>query len=106
MLGFNLVMTVPENGPFEWALMKRGNVEMMFQARASLTQDLPLFKELPLGGALTFYIDMRGVEALYAQIRSHVTIVQDLQTTFCGTREFTIEDCNGFILTFAEGGQG
>ncbi len=43
--------------------------------------------------------------ALYDQIRSQVTVVQEPQTTFYGTREFTIEDCNGFILTFAEGGQ-
>lgn len=105
VLGFDLVMTVPENGPFDWALMKRGTVEVMFQTRASLTEALPLFKERPLGGALTFYIDMRGVEALYEQVRSQVTVVQDLQTTFYGTREFAIEDCNGFILTFAEGGQ-
>ncbi len=105
VLGFNLVMNVPDSGSFDWALMKRGEVEMMFQARASLTEDLPLFKELPLGGALTFYIDMRGVDALYDQIRSQVTVVRDPQTIFYGTREFTIEDCNGFILTFAEGGQ-
>lgn len=51
-----------------------------------------------------FYIDIHGVEALYEQVRSQVTVVQAPHTTFYGTREFTIQDCNGFILTFAEGG--
>ncbi len=104
VLGFTLVMNVPESSPFDWALMKHGEVEVMFQARASLIKEVPLFKGMPLGGALTFYIDMQGVEALYEQIRAQVQVVQDLQTTFYGTREFAIVDCNGFILTFAEGG--
>ena len=106
LLGFNLVMTVPENTPFVWALMQRDEVEVMFQERASLTEEIPLFKGMPLGGALTFYIDMQGVEALYEKIRAQVQVVQDLRTTFYGKREFAIQDCNGFILTFAEGNGG
>ncbi len=31
-----------------------------------------------------------------------LVIVQDLNTTFYGMREFTIRDCNGYLLTFAE----
>ena len=102
VLGFDLVMNMPEQNPFAWALMKRDDVEVMFQARASLTEELPLFDGRPIGGALTFYIDMQGIETLYEQIRTQVEVVQDLQTTFYGKREFAIEDCNGFILTFAE----
>lgn len=102
VLGFDLIMAVPEGNPVDWALMQRDEVEVMFQARASLTDELPLFAGRPIGGALTFYIDMQGVEALYEQIRAQVRVVQDLQTTFYGKREFAIQDCNGFILTFAE----
>ena len=106
VLGFTLIMSVPENNPVDWALMQRGEVEVMFQARASLTEEVPLFEGMPLGGALTFYIDMQGVEALYEQIRTQVQVVQDLHSTFYGKREFAITDCNGFILTFAEGTGG
>ena len=106
VLGFNLVMTVPENTPFVWALMQRDEVEVMFQERASLTEEVPLFEGMALGGALTFYIDMQGVEALYEKIRAQVQVVMDLKTTFYGKREFAIQDCNGFILTFAEGAGG
>jgi hypothetical protein len=28
--------------------------------------------------------------------------VQDLHTTFYGAREFAIQDCNGYVLAFAE----
>lgn len=105
VLGFNLVMTVPDSGRFDWALVKRDEVEVMFQARASLSEELPLFDGQPIGGVLTFYIDMEGVDELYETLRPRVTVVKDLDATFYGTREFSIQDCNGFILTFAEGGQ-
>lgn len=105
VLGFNLVMTVPDSGRLDWALVKHDEVEVMFQARASLTEEVPMLKDKPLGGALTFFINTDDVEALYEQIHARVTIVQDLHDTFYGTREFAMQDCNGFILTFAEGGQ-
>ena len=103
VLGFETVMTVPDGGRLDWALVRRDGVEVMFQSRTSLAEELPLFGEKPTGGALTYYIGLVGVERLYEQIRRRVPIVHDLETTFYGTREFSIEDCNGFILTFAEG---
>jgi len=102
VLGFELLATQPESGQFDWAMMKRNDVEMMFQARASLTGELPLFKHKAIGGSLTFYIDIDGVEGLYANLKDKVTIVQNMHTTFYGAQEFAIQDCNGYILTFAE----
>ncbi len=106
VLGFELVVNVPEEGAFDFALVRRDGVEVMFQSRASLAADLPAFAARPAGGALTFfYLDVEGVEALYEQLRTRTTVVKDLHETFYGTREFAVEDCNGFILAFAEGGE-
>ena len=102
VLDFELVMTVPENGQFDWAMMKRRDVALMFQARASLTKEIPALEGIKIGGSLTFYIDMEGLNEFYARIKSKVRIVQDLHSTFYGTQEFSIQDCNGFILAFAE----
>jgi lactoylglutathione lyase len=97
-----LLATQPESGQFDWAMMKRNEVEMMLQARASLTGELPLFKDKAIGGSLTFYIDIEDVEGLYANLKGKVTIVQDMHSTFYGAQEFAIQDGNGYILTFAE----
>ncbi len=102
VLGFELVMSVPAEGPLDWALMKRGDAEVMFQARAGLREALPLFADRAVGGALTFYIDTDDVAGLYERVRARVNIVKEMRHTFYGTREFSIEDCNGFTLTFAE----
>jgi uncharacterized glyoxalase superfamily protein PhnB len=55
-----------------------------------------------IGASQTFYIEVSGIDPLYAQLKSKVTIVVDLHTTFYGTREFYFRDINGYILSFSE----
>ena len=102
VLGFALLASVPEEGQFNWAMMQHDAVEIMFQSRASLTKDVPLFKDKAIGGSLTLYIDVEDIKGLYGQVQNRVTILHEMATTFYGTREFTIQDCNGYILTFAQ----
>ncbi len=108
VLGFEFVMGVPENGqeilttrknnqPLGFALMKCGNVEMMFQAKKSIVEEIPEFSEMQIGGSLTFYIDVEDVKQLYAKLKDKVTIIKDMHTTFYGKQEFYIRDCNGYI---------
>ena len=103
ILGFELLATVPETGQFNWAMMRRDNVEIMFQARASITEEFPVLKDRAIGGSLTFYIEVEDIQALYRRLKDKVTFVQDMHTTFYGTQEFAVQDCNGFVLSFAEG---
>ena len=102
VLGFALLATVPEEGQFNWAMMQHDAVEIMFQSRASLTEDVPLFKDKAIGGSLTLYIDVEDIKGLYGQVQNRVTIFHEMTTTFYGTREYTIQDCNGYVLTFAQ----
>jgi lactoylglutathione lyase len=104
LFGFEPIMTVPENAPYDWAMMQNGSVTIMFQSRTSLGNDLPQLKDKPTGGTLNFYIDVEDVKSLYERVRNRVTIVSDLQTTFYGATEFTISDCNDYLLTFAQQG--
>lgn len=102
VLGFKCDQTVPESGQYEWASVKSGDVEIMLQARDSLSADFPTFQELPTGGTLTFYIRMQDIQILYEQARQQVEFTQELKETFYGMREFSIKDPNGYILVFAE----
>ena len=102
VLGFDVIATVPETGQFNWAMLKQGGVEMQFQQRASLTEELPIFKDRPVGGTLTLYIGVEGVKELHERLKDKVTIVQAMHSTFYGTQEFAIQDINGFVISFAE----
>jgi uncharacterized glyoxalase superfamily protein PhnB len=54
------------------------------------------------GGALLLYIQISDIRNYFDQIKDKVKIVKDLELTFYGATEFSIEDNNGFLLTFAE----
>ena len=102
ILEFELVMSVPQEGVFNWAMVQHGEVCLMFQEKKNLIAEYPVLKDTPRGGGLTFYIKVGDVKDLYNKIKKQVNIVLDLHKTFYGTEEFAIQDINGFVLTFAD----
>ncbi len=102
VLGFQRVMTLPDEGPLEWALVQNGAVEMMFQSQSSLAAESPVFEDKAVGGTLTLYAEVEDLEKYYADIKDRVKVLKEPNTTFYGMREFTVTDCNGYVLTFAQ----
>jgi lactoylglutathione lyase len=101
VLGFTLAATAPEQRPFDWAMVTAGGAELMFQSRASLGSEVPTLRDREIGGALTLYVEVEDIEALYNHVKDQLPIVVDLHDTFYGAREFTAQDCNGYMLGFA-----
>jgi len=60
-LGFEVVTTVPEESPYVFALMKNGDVQVFLNAPEAAAAEYPAFKNRPLGGTLTLFIDVAGV---------------------------------------------
>ncbi|MDY6833930.1 MAG: VOC family protein [Chloroflexota bacterium] len=102
VLGFELVLAVPPGGPTDWAVLRNGDIEMMFQSQTSLVEVLPQLQDKEIGGAFNFYIEVEDIEQLYMRLKDKATIINELHTTSYGMQEFLIQDCNGFILTFGE----
>ncbi|HEX6287584.1 MAG TPA: VOC family protein [Herpetosiphonaceae bacterium] len=102
LLGFERLASVPETGQFDWAMVQRDGVQLMFQARASLGGEVPALADAPIGASQTFYIEVEGLDELYRQLKDQVEIVAERHTTFYGTEEFAFKDCNGYVLAFSE----
>lgn len=102
ILGFEIVTTLPEQEPFDFAIVHRDGVELMFQSRLSLSENVPALTGSPIGASQTFYIEVEGSRELYESLREKVEIVVDFHTTFYGTQEFYFRDLNGYILSFSE----
>ena len=102
VLGFQVLTTLPEQEPFDFAIVQRDSVELMFQSRASLSDNVPALTGAPIGASQTFYIDVEGIRDLYQALHDKVEIVVDFHTTFYGTQEFYFRDINGYILSFSE----
>ncbi len=101
-LEFDLIASVPESGIYNWAMVQRDHVTLMFQSLRSLQEDMPSLNLSGKGGIGTFFIRMKGVDALYQSIKEKAEIASDMRITFYGMKEFTIKDLNGYFLTFAE----
>lgn len=102
LLGFQIIMSVPEEGDFVWVMMKKGDVTFMFQTFESLGEELPQINRQN-GGSLLFYIKVKDINTYFENLKDHVTIIKGLEKTFYGATEFSILDNNGYVLTFAEG---
>ena len=101
-LGFARGMTVPDESPFVFASVTSGPVEIFFNDIAAAIREYPAFAGKPIGTTGTMFIELEGVDALHGRIKAAVKIVMPLATQFYGTREFAIEDPDGYVITFAE----
>ena len=100
-IGFEVKMSVPEKGDFVWVMMSGGNVNFMFQTFESLGSDMPEISRQD-GGSLLLYIQVKEIRQYYDIIKDKVNILKGLEKTFYGATEFSIQDINGYVLTFAE----
>ena len=102
LLGFSLIVSKPESGVFDWAMVQKENVVFMFQSLPSIQEDMPSLKINSKGSLGTFYINVKGIDELYHSIKGKVEIVVDMRVTFYNAKEFVVKDLNGYFLAFAQ----
>ena len=102
VLEFHKIMSVPEKGQLDWAMVFRDNVTIMLQSKKSICEEYPKFKDFPVGSSSNIYIEVTDIDNFYEKIKDKTDIIKKLHTTFYGKKEFAIEDCNGYLFTFAE----
>jgi uncharacterized glyoxalase superfamily protein PhnB len=103
VLGFQLGMSVPDNPPYVFASVMNGAVEIFFNDLNAVKEDYPTLVSRPLGGTMTLFIEVDGIEEVLAAVKkSGAKITMELKTQFYGMREFAFEDPEGWTLTIAE----
>jgi lactoylglutathione lyase len=102
ILGFKVVMSVPDKGALDWVMLGYDDIFLMFQSARSMLKEYPMFNNKPIGGSLLFYITVKNVDLMYERIKNSVKIVKNPHVQFYGAKEFAIEDNNGLVLVFAQ----
>jgi uncharacterized glyoxalase superfamily protein PhnB len=103
VLGFQPAITVPDQAPYVFGSVTSGNVEIFFNEQKSVAVDYPALGAKPIGGALTLFIEVEGIEEVLAAIqKSKAKITMPLKEQFYGMREFAFEDPEGWEVTIAE----
>lgn len=99
----NMVLDVNDDQRLDWANMKRGNLELMFQSRSSLEQEIPELAGVTIGASQTLYMRCDDkLQDIYEKIKDRIDILKEPHDKFYGMREFYVRDVNGYILCFAQ----
>jgi lactoylglutathione lyase len=64
VLGFQTAFTVPDHPPYVFASLTHGAVEIFFNDRKAVAEDYPALAKAPIGGALTLFIEVDGIEQI------------------------------------------
>ena len=104
VLGFSVSQTVPEKAPFVFAWMKRGDADIFLNQHMPPQPGQPdLFAGRQIGGTMSLYIAMEGIEEFLKTVESHgVKLAIPLHKEFYGMKEFAVLDPDGYLLIFAE----
>ena len=102
VLGFTVAQTVPDVAPLVFAIVQSGSVEVFLNAPEPAYAEYPAFKDRPIGGTLTLFIEVVDITSLHASLKDRVTIVMPLEKKWYGVTEFAIADPDGYLITFAE----
>jgi uncharacterized glyoxalase superfamily protein PhnB len=94
VLGFEVIWRSPGDGGGENCMLQAGAIDLMLSTGAHLGGPSTLT------GTLYFNVD--GVEELFTRIKDRVAVVWPLADQDYGTREFGIQDSDGYLLAFAE----
>jgi uncharacterized glyoxalase superfamily protein PhnB len=108
VLGFQLGITVPDTPPYVFGSVVSGGgaadgVEIFFNDQKAVAADYPALGAKPIGGSLTLFIEVEGIEEILAAVnKSGAKITMPLKDQFYGMREFAFEDPEGWVVTIAE----
>ena len=92
----------PASGPLAMALVRNGQASLSFQTRGFMAATLPRLANEAIGGSLVLFMECEDLDALCEHIGDRAPFLKAPHTTAHGTRQCSIEDPDGYILTFAE----
>ena len=96
--GFEVLATVPHGDAVGFVMLKSGPVELMYQSRDSLREDLPLVVDNL--GASMLYFDLESLDPVRAKAASLDQVLPE-RTTFYGRTEIVLRDPAGHYLVFS-----
>ena len=102
VLSFTVTSTVPDQGPFVFAIVQRGGVEVFLNAPEPAVAEYPALAARDIGGTLTLFMHVKGVRQALEALKDRVNIVMPLEKKWYGVTEFAFTDPDGYVITFAE----
>ena len=102
-LGFKMGMAFPDSDNPEYAELSKDGMVLMFIP----AENVGIGKEEKLGVGVNIYMQIDGdIDEYYNELKDKgVKIVVDVKDEPYGIRDFTVEDLDGYKLTFNQAGE-
>jgi catechol 2,3-dioxygenase-like lactoylglutathione lyase family enzyme len=101
-LGFTKIVEVPEGDAAGFVILKKGDVEVMYQTMASVAKDVPAFASRATGMS-NLYVEVDDIDATERALAG-LPLVVPRRTTFYGATEVGVADAAGNVILFAQVG--
>ncbi len=102
ILDLDLTVIYPDSSNIDFAILSKGNIEIMLQSKESMLEEFPELIDKDLAGGFSLYIEVNDILLVYEKAISSAQVVKELHQTLWGTKEFSIKDYDGHIITFGE----
>lgn len=100
-LGFEKTVDVPEGNKLGFAILQKGEVELMYQSYASAEKDVSATSSEVRKGPSFLYVEVKDLDETIAAIK-RIPVVMPVRNTFYGAKEIGIKDPAGHIIIFAQ----
>ncbi len=100
-LGFEKTSEVPDGNRLGFVILRKGNIQIMYQTFASQEKDSATLAKAFRKGPTFLYIEVEKLEPLIAAMRD-ANVVLPVRATFYGAREIGVTDPAGHFILFAE----
>lgn len=101
-LGFEITNRVPgDDGKLVFASVQLGGIEIMYQTRASVLQELPSAARDLTGHSVSLFITVADLDAVEKALNG-VPVVKPRHQTFYGSTEIYVKEPGGNTVGFAQ----
>jgi uncharacterized glyoxalase superfamily protein PhnB len=99
-LGFEKTAEVPHGDRLGFVILQKGDVEIMYQTRASVQEDVPALGGMPMGGSMLF-VQVEDLDAVERALEG-IEPVTPRRKTFYGADELIVREPAGNVVNFAQ----
>src|ERR1700747_3615193 len=99
--GFDKTAEVPDGDHLAFAMLQKGNVELMYQRYASADKDIAAISQVVRKGPTFLYVEVDNLDETINAVKG-TEVVMPKRKTFYGSTEIGIKDPAGHFVTFAE----
>jgi uncharacterized glyoxalase superfamily protein PhnB len=100
-LGFEKTMEVPEGNKIGFAMLQKGNVELMYQSYASADKDVSSMSQIVRKGPTFLYVEVENIDEVIGVLKG-AEVVIPVRITFYGAKEIGVKEPGGHFITFAQ----